>query len=224
LAALGHLSASIAHEVNNPLGIIKNYLTIIDRQIQGEDDTRKNVAIVIEEVNRIAEIVKQLLDFYRPAIEEYGDVQLYSIINSTMGLIQKRFDDSGIEVIFENHLGDDCVITGSSDRIKQVFLNLMINAKDAMPDGGVLKIHTQIRNNEIEMSFSDTGKGIPAEDIPKIFEPFYTTKRESGTGLGLSVCYGIIRSHSGKISAENNAEGGATFIIRFPMKAKNNVI
>jgi signal transduction histidine kinase len=220
LAALGTLSASIAHEVNNPLAIIKNYLAIIEKLIGEDIAVRNHVNIVSEEVNRIAVIVRQLLDFYRPTLEQKADVNICEILKSTLELIRGKLTDAGINIIQD--IEDlSCDIVGSSDKLKQVFLNILLNAKDAMPEGGNLIIAGKRSNGFMEINFCDTGTGIDEKDLPHIFEPFYTVGKKSGTGLGLSVCYGIIRSHEGTIAASPNEYGGATFSIRLPLKEQD---
>ncbi len=217
LAALGKLSASIAHEVNNPLGIIKNYLAIISRLAGDNSDMKKNVVIVQEEVDRIALIVKQLLDFYRPTVEKPVEFNVSEILTAVLDLVKNEFEDSRIKVerSFDT---TPCRMVGSPEKLKQVYLNLLLNSRDAMPDGGKIKISTRKTDETMEINFIDSGSGICEKDLPRIFEPFYTTKDDGGTGLGLAVCYGIIRSHDGTISALNNPGGGATFTIRLPLK------
>jgi signal transduction histidine kinase len=216
LAALGRLSASIAHEVNNPLGIIKNYLTIISKSIQRNPDLNSHIGIVRDEVDRIAFIVKQLLEFYRPTLKQTVEFDLCHVLESTLELMKNEFSKNNIELsVPDERL--PCRLVGSPEKIKQVFLNLLINARDAMTDGGKLSVSLAGKNSQIEVMFTDTGPGIDEEVLPNIFEPFYTTKKDSGMGLGLAVCYGIIRSHKGVIEAYNNDEGGATFLIKLPL-------
>jgi signal transduction histidine kinase len=217
LAALGRLAASIAHEVNNPLGIIKNYLTIISKLADQDPELKNHVSIVHEEVDRIAKIVKQLLDFYRPTLEKQVEVNIVELLTSTIDLITPKFQDMGIVIRIE--FGEkDLNIYGSPNKLKQVFLNLLLNARDVMPDGGKLTVTVGRNRDIVEIEFADTGSGISQDDLPKIFEPFFTSKKDSGTGLGLAVCHGIIGSHNGTIAAVNNPDGGATFIIRLPLK------
>ncbi|HBZ00940.1 MAG TPA: hypothetical protein DEO84_06415 [candidate division Zixibacteria bacterium] len=223
LAALGRLAASIAHEVNNPLGIIKNYLTIISKSPGTSNDIKKNVTIVHEEVDRIARIVRQLLDFYRPTLEQQVELNVTEVVDSTLDLTSQKLQSMGIEIsrIYET---EDIKINGSPTKLKQVFLNLILNARDVMPRGGKLTVSACRRNGFAEIEFIDSGTGISPDELPRIFEPFYTTKKESGTGLGLAVCHGIISSHNGTISASNNASGGAIFTIKLPLlfKGKND--
>ena len=221
LAALGRLAASIAHEVNNPLGIIKNYLTIIGKTASASGDMKNNVDIVVEEVDRIARIVRQLLEFYRPTLKRQVELNLVETIDSTINLVSPKLESQGIRV--EKAFDDkEVMITGSPTKLKQVFLNLILNSRDAMPQGGKLAIRVRRLDGFADIQFEDTGAGISEEDLPRIFEPFFTTKQESGTGLGLAVCHGIISSHNGAISASNNSSGGATFTIKLPLlKAQN---
>ena len=206
--------------MNNPLAIIKNYLAIIER-LSGENiDIKSNVRIVHEEVNHIAGIVRQLLDFYRPTLEIKTEVDLCEILKSTLDLIRGKLSEGSVNVI-QDLKDPGCVITGSSDKLKQVFLNIILNARDAMPEGGDLIIIQERQDGFVNIEFTDTGTGIEDEDLPHIFEPFYTTGKERGTGLGLSVCYGIIRSHDGAITARRNEYGGATFSIKLPLTAQH---
>ena len=217
LAALGRLAASIAHEVNNPLGIIKNYLTIISRTADLSSDIHKNVSIVHEEVDRIAIIVRQLLDFYRPTLEQQIEMNVIDVVNSTLDLVSQKLESLGIEVDRQFPESEKLIISGSPSRLKQVFLNLILNARDVMPKGGRLSVVARNIGKMVELEFIDSGTGISQEELPRVFEPFFTTKKESGTGLGLAVCHGIISSHRGTITAQNNDESGAKFIIRLPL-------
>jgi signal transduction histidine kinase len=181
------------------------------------EEAKNNVDIVHEEVDRIARIVRQLLEFYRPTLERQVELNLIEVVNSTLDLVAQKLESVGVEIV-RLFPGEDILISGSSSRLKQVFLNLILNSRDAMAaTGGRLIVEVKCPDGFAEIDFSDTGAGIPAKDLPRIFEPFFTTKKESGTGLGLAVCHGIISSHNGVISAWNNAQGGATFSIKLPL-------
>ncbi|HLG94668.1 MAG TPA: ATP-binding protein, partial [candidate division Zixibacteria bacterium] len=220
LAALGELSATIAHEVNNPLGIIKNYLALIAQQLSPEDPNYPFYQVIKEEVDRIAKIVRQLLDFYRPKAEEIARVDLSQILDETVILLEKQLASSNIEVV-KNLPRSLPPIEASPAQLKQVFLNLLMNAREVMPQGGKLEISTRSENGYVEAEVADSGEGIPPENLDKIFEPFFTTKREKGgTGLGLSVCLGIVSKTGGVIRAQNRKPKGATFIVRLPVKEK----
>jgi len=222
LAALGQLSARVAHEVNNPLGIIKNYLELLALASTENKSAGEYVTIVHEEVNRIARIVRQLLDFYRPDAGESTDVDLQQVVNELLLLVGMQLEKSGIDVSLR--VDDNLpLIQASREQLKQVFLNLIMNAKDFMPDGGEIFIDISSRNGAVLVDFSDSGPGLPEEDLAIVFEPFYTNRKDStGTGLGLTICEGIIRKHDGKITASNRDEGGARFVIELPLVAKES--
>lgn len=216
LAALGEMSAKIAHEVNNPLGIIKNYMLLLDRSVSDNNPASDQVKIVSEEIDRIAKIVRQLLKFHRPGDVTFNRLDICDLVEDVLVLWEPQLKLSQIEVT-RNGLHPCPPINGSAESLRQVFLNIIINARDAMPDGGELNIEVVRDENSLIIRLRDTGPGIPTELIPKIFEPFFTTKVEGqGTGLGLSVCYGIIKSHKGSISFKN-AEPGGCFEIVLPL-------
>ncbi|MCP4566736.1 MAG: hypothetical protein GY841_04045 [FCB group bacterium] len=216
LAAIGELSAKIAHEVNNPLGIISNYLHLCRRSLDKPEETTKHLGVVGEEISRIARIVRQLLDFHRPRKMEKTPIDVAEIIDDVLALVEWQLEDRQIRVDRKIEESLPRVI-GAPEQLKQVFLNLIINARDFMPDGGLLAVEMKGDDSELRIAFTDTGAGIDDEDLPRIFEPFYTTKEGSfGTGLGLSVCYGIISEHGGRIEAGNAENGGGRFIITLP--------
>ena len=217
LAALGQLSARVAHEVNNPLGIIKNYLEILLQTAGGSEQMVNYVNILKEEVNRIAGIVRQLLDFYHPHSIEKGEVKVNKVLDEIINLVSIQLESKKINVVREygNNLPD---VWASAEQLKQVFLNLIMNARDFMLDGGDIIINANLLKDWIYIDFADSGVGIDPEGLSKVFEPFYTTKKDGqGTGLGLSVCYGIIQNHGGNITAKNRQEGGAVFTIKLPV-------
>jgi len=216
LAALGQLSASIAHEINNPLGIIKNYLLILSESMKKGDPNQSNLKVVKEEVDRIARIVKNLLDFCRPKTESMSPLDIAEIIDQTVLLVEKQFLKGNI--VIKKSLPENLPkVKGFDDEIKQVFLNLLMNSKDFMPQGGEISIWADQNEDTVEIEFSDTGCGIPEENISRIFEPFFTTKEEGeGTGLGLWICFGIIQRHRGTIVARRKDEG-ISFLITLPI-------
>jgi len=218
LAAMGRLSATIAHEVNNPLGIIKNYLHLVDSGLEDAAQARENLAVVSDEVNRIAGIIRRLLDFHRPASPGEHDLDLWRVIDDCLKLTQQVRENRGVEVECI-HVGGEAPVHGNAEELKQVFLNLFMNALDAMPDGGNLQIRVIVRRRTVLAKVADSGRGIPADFMPRLFEPFFTTKLEGqGTGLGLYVCYGIVQRHGGRITARNRSEGGAVFSVRLPIR------
>jgi signal transduction histidine kinase len=213
-AAIGELSAKIAHEVNNPLSIISNYLHLCRRNLEDP-----HLEVARQELSRIARIVRQLLDFHRPRKAEKEPVNVGELIDDILALVEWQLVERKIDI---ERLADDSLpqIIGSAEQLKQVFLNLVINARDFMPDGGKLKITVSNHDPELKIKFVDTGPGIPKEYLSRIFEPFFTIKEDAtGTGLGLSVCFGIIKEHGGTIIAGNDPEGGACFEISLPVKS-----
>ncbi len=217
LAALGEMSAKVAHEINNPLGIIKNYLLLIKRSIRNNVEGRNYVEVVSQEISRIARIVKELLDFHRPRGIELEPTDVPKIIDNVLQLMEHKCEKQRVKLV--RQYASPCpAIDASPEHLKQVFLNLVINACDAMKDGGKLEITVEPTGDDLRIRFDDTGPGIPPEIIPRIFEPFFTTKEAAeGSGLGLSVCYGIIKKHGGDITYRNTDHGGR-FEIVLPQK------
>jgi signal transduction histidine kinase len=220
MAALGKLSASIAHEVNNPLGIINNYLQILSIRKVPDEVYNNYIKILKEEVERIAGIVKQLLAFYRPHQELITEVDINRVIAESLALLSNQLSNANVNVFLDVKRNLPR-IQGSSEKLKQVFLNLIMNSKDFMPNGGKIEINVRLEAGFIVIDLTDTGPGISDQNLPMIFEPFFTTKQKEGTGLGLSVCYGIIQWHQGTIAASNNDNGGAKFTIKLPIVRKD---
>lgn len=216
LAAVGELSAKIAHEVNNPLSIISNYLFLCNRALNDPKQATAHLEVAQQELARIARIVRQLLDFHRPQKAEKVPININDIVNDVLGLMSWQLQERAIDIV-QKVAEQLPVVTGSPEQLKQVFLNLVINAKDFMPDGGTLTIDISGNDKSVRVVFQDTGPGIAEEHLSRIFEPFFTTKADaSGTGLGLSVCFGIIKDHGGRIEASNAPGGGGRFEIILP--------
>ncbi len=222
LAALGDMSAKVAHEINNPLGIIKNYLLLIRRNANGDEQIDDYVDVVGDEIDRMARIVSELLDFHRPGGEIFTRLDLCEIIEDVLRLMERKIASSNIELIRGFGL-QPIYISGAADNLKQVFINLVINSCDAMPQGGRLSLNLYDEADTVRLEVCDTGTGIPPEIIPRIFEPFFTTKDPGrGTGLGLSVCYGIIKKHHGTITYRNIDTGGCFEIVLPKVKDDNS--
>jgi signal transduction histidine kinase len=215
LAAIGQISASLAHEINNPLGIVKNYLLILSENIEDQNPNHHNIKAINEEVDRIARIVRSFLDFSRLGKEEMVLLDIASILRQTIFLVSKEFLNRKIKI--KTEVAEKLPqVLGSEDQLKQVFLNLLVNAKNSMPQGGEITISTQEMGQTLEIEFADTGCGISEEHISRIFDPFFTTKKEGeGTGLGLWICYEIIQAHGGNIQVRSK-EKGASFLITLP--------
>lgn len=219
LAAMGRLTASLAHEINNPLQAILNFLHLaLDYPID-EARRRDYLEITRDETRRLAQLVAHMLDFYRPTQQaQPHNVDVNATLERVLALSAKKLQTSNVQVKMQ--LADKLPpAAGVLDQIAQVFLNLVVNAAEAMSDshrhGGRLTVASRLDANGqwIEVSFSDDGPGIAAQDLPHIFEPFYTTK-QSGTGLGLSVSYGIVEAYGGAITVSSAPGQGATFTVR----------
>lgn len=217
LAALGKFAASVAHEVNNPLGIIKNYLLLLSQSGQKGKMQTDYIQIVQEEIERITKILNQLLSFYQPEAEiKLEPTDVGKVLEETLKFVEPQIKEKNLNLVrkIEPHLP---LIKASAEELRQVFLNLLVNARDFTPPGGKIEVKAFVQNKGIKIEFSDSGSGIPDENLDKIFEPFFTTKNGKGAGLGLSVCYGIIERHKGTILAENIKEGGSRFLIFLPL-------
>lgn len=216
LASLGKLAAGVAHEINNPLAIILNYCYLLMRRLGQQEAYGKNLKMMISEVTRCSRIVKSLLDFAREAPPEMRRVDLNSLIEHSLVLMK---DQSAFFNIKVKKDFDRCCphINVDADQLEQVFMNIILNAAEAMPDGGSLTITTLRKDDYVEINFADTGCGIRHKDISKIFDPFYSTKEVGkGIGLGLSVSYGILERNNGSIEVDSKMGKGTTFTLKFP--------
>lgn len=218
LTAIGKLAAGIAHEINNPLTSILLNSHLIAEKLGKKNALHENLKLIIDETTRCGTIVKGLLQFSRQSIPEKNPAQINDVVNDTLLLFDSQILVNQVEV--EKDLGDDLpVLMIDANKIKQVFTNVILNALDAMPTGGILTINSWLdeAQDQIKVSFADTGPGISEEQIGKIFDPFYTTKGAKGTGLGLSVSYGIIEQHNGAIAVESATGAGTIFTISLPL-------
>jgi two-component system NtrC family sensor kinase len=220
LTSLGLLAAGVAHEVNTPLAVISNYLQILAKQMPPEDARHGLIEKIVKQTFRASEIVNNLLNFSRTGAGELADVDVNRVVEETLSLVAHPLKTSQIHVV--KQLSDGIpAVRGSANKLQQVFLNLFLNARDAMPSGGMLEVRTAAHNGSVEVEVADTGGGIPREHIHKIFDPFFTTKPGGrGTGLGLSVSYGIIKEHSGKIDVRSTPGRGTSFHVEFPAVRK----
>ncbi len=223
LASLGQLVAGIAHEINNPLSGILMFGTMFADNEKLDSGQREDARVIVRETERCAEIVKRLLEFSRTSIPNKKDRSLTEIMCNTLALIEHQANLNNIEIIRDFEL-DIPNIQVDPTQLEQVFINMLVNASQAMPEGGRLTVrirHDRARDC-IVTDISDTGHGIEEEYLPKIFDPFFTTKEGSddgtgGTGLGLSVSYGIIQNHGGRIVVNSVVGEGTTFSIELPV-------
>jgi hypothetical protein len=222
LSAVGKLSASIAHEFNNPLYGVMNVLNGIKRRAALDAENVEMVDMAISECNRMKHLIKDLQDFNRPTSGFFAPMDIHAAINSMLLLTKKDFKNRKITTK-KQYATDLPQIKAVEDQIKQVILNLLNNAADACEGGGTLTITTEIFNKNIVLHIQDTGKGISMKDMDHIFEPFFTTKTAvKGTGLGLPVSYGIIKSHGGDITVKSEADEGTTFTVTLPIEGAQN--
>ncbi len=222
MASLGQLAAGVAHELNNPIGTIMMFSRMIQKEMAQDQKWQKDITIVVQEADRAAKIIKDLLSFARETKVKPGQVSINPVIQETLSLLVKQSLFHNIEVVV---LLDPTLPTtfADPDLLKQVFFNIILNGAQAMEGKGTLTIQTQNIDNgrTIEIRIQDTGKGIPEKHIPKLFDPFFTTK-EKGTGLGLALVYSIVSKHKGSIAVESELEKGATFLIRLPILSQED--
>jgi PAS domain S-box-containing protein len=220
LTSLGLLAAGVAHEVNTPLAVISNYIQMLAKQMPEGDPRQSIIEKIVKQTFRASEIVNNLLNFSRTGAAEAADVDVNRVVEETLSLVAHPLKTSCIQVVKE--LGQPLPpVRGSANKLQQVFLNLFLNARDAMPGGGMLEVRTAAHNGSVEIEIADTGAGIAREDINRIFDPFFTTKASGrGTGLGLSVSYGIIKEHAGKIDVRSTPGKGTSFHVEFPAGRK----
>jgi PAS domain S-box-containing protein len=220
MSSIGLLAAGVAHEVNTPLAVISSYAQMLAKQLTGDDKKSALLEKITRQTFRASEIVNSLLNFSRTSGTEFGATDINKVIHDTLTLLEHQFKTARIEVQQEFAAGLP-PIQGNAGRLQQVFLNLFLNAKDAMPGGGRLRVATA-NGTGVSVTVSDTGSGIAPEHINRIYDPFFTTKtspregQNRGTGLGLSVTYGIIQEHAGKIRVESQPGAGTTFHLEFP--------
>lgn len=217
MAAIGRLAASVAHEINNPLQAIHNSLHLSLHERLDGDRRLEYLGMAQTEVQRLIEIVQRMLDFYRPSRGGVVPTDINSVVENVLALAHKRLQHSDIRV--HTDLSPALpLVPMVSDQITQVGLNVVINAVDAMPLGGDLRLETVLSEDGewVLIRFHDTGPGMLPEEIANLFEPFYTTKSD-GTGLGLAISYGIIERHGGEIEVSSQPGEGATFVIKLPV-------
>lgn len=221
LSSLGLLAAGVAHEVNTPLAVISTYAQMLAKQVNGDDSKAKLLEKIAKQTFRASEIVNSLLNFSRTSSVEYEELDLNRIIRETLQLIQPQLQKARIEVT-EDLDETPGTVKGNSGKLQQVFLNLMLNARDAMDGGGRLTVSTRIAGDQAKVEIRDTGCGIPDGQLARIYDPFFTTKgaTKKGTGLGLSITYGIVKEHGGEIAVESQVGEGTRFHLNFPLVRK----
>ncbi|MDQ3061972.1 MAG: ATP-binding protein [Acidobacteriota bacterium] len=222
LAAMGTLSAGVAHEVNNPLASISSLIQMMRSKNDLNSETQERLKLISTQIGRITQVTRDMMDFarVRPAAKSFVDVN--NVIETSLRLAS--FDKSFQRLHLKKEYAENLPrVFADHDQLQQVFLNLFLNARDAMPIGGELFVRTSQSNKEIQALVADSGNGIEEKNLKQIFDPFFTTKPTGkGTGLGLAVCYGIVTAHGGKIEVAANGDGGTKFIISLPVNEKSD--
>jgi two-component system, NtrC family, sensor kinase len=221
MSSIGLLAAGVAHEVNTPLAVISSYAQMLSRQVPTNTREGSLLEKITQQTFRASEIVNNLLNFSRTSGTEFAAVDMNQVIRDTLALLDHQFKTGRVKLEADLHPSLP-LIHGNTGKLQQVFLNLFLNARDAMPEGGVLRVTTG-NGHSVTVTITDTGVGIAQENLQRIYDPFFTTKRSGprrGTGLGLSVTYGIIQEHAGKIAVESRVGEGTTFVLEFPMLRK----
>ena len=213
LSALGELSAGMAHEIRNPLGSIRGTAEILRDGVAPDDPKQEFAEILVREVDRLNRVLEDFLRFARPDPVEVGRFVLQHVIGDVLDLTRQQAVRNNVDVAVE--LGDEIEIPGQGEQVKQAFLNLVLNALQAMPNGGALEVSLRALPQEVQVLFSDSGPGIAPEDRERIFNPFVTT-RDSGTGLGLAITQRIIQGHGGRIMLDSRPGEGACFTVCLP--------
>ena len=224
LAAMGRLTSQIAHELNNPIYGIMNTLDLLKTEISPESKRRRILELSLSETHRLAEMLRNMLSFSKPEEEVRQPVNVNELLEGILLIVDKQMQEANVKIktYFDEKIPE---VMASTNQMRQVMLNLIKNAKEAMPKGGTLTVGTGRERDKVLIHIRDTGIGIPEEIKDKIFEAFFTTKQKvKGVGLGLSVCYGIIKDHGGGIKVESEEGKGTTFIIRLPIENRNKDI
>jgi two-component system NtrC family sensor kinase len=215
LAALGELAAGIAHEINNPLHILQAYLEYMVARAEPGADVLELVEPMGQALDSVGRLAQQLRDFSRPACGQWQPFDVNAAIGSVLRLVGKEM--SNWQITVRESLADYLPqVRGDMRQLEQVFLNLILNARDAMPGGGELFIETRADTDTVYATVRDTGTGIRREDLGRIFEPYFTTKADRGTGLGLAICQRVAVQHGGKITVRSELGQGAAFTVHLP--------
>jgi len=223
MAALGQLVSGVAHEVNNPLAAIVGFTDLLLENPAVPEEAKDELRVILQETQRTRVIVQNLLSFARHMPAQREPVRVNSVLRQTLQLRAYDFSNHGVQVI-ERYEQELPLTIGDPHQLRQVFLNILNNAYDAMEGRGSLRISVRRQGTRAEVEIVDYGPGIPVEALPHIFEPFFTTKAEgAGTGLGLAICHGIVQSHHGSITARNVPGAGAGFLVSLPILEPKNV-
>jgi two-component system sensor histidine kinase HydH len=217
LAAVGRLAGGVAHEIRNPLSSIKGFATYFRERYRDVEEDRRTAEIMIQEVDRLNRVIGQLLEFARPMAVEKRPVRPDVVARRALKLVESQAESQGVRL--ESRLPGGVRVSMDADRMGQVLLNLLLNAVEAMPEGGTLELAAEIdeANRAARFTVSDTGQGIVRDDLARVFDPYFTTK-PTGTGLGLAVVHKIVESHGGEVRVESEAGKGTTVTVEVPLE------
>ena len=214
LASIGMLVAGLAHEIGTPMGVIQGHAKLLEGAVSG-DNARWRLRTIQDQISRISRIIQSLLHMARPGRPRCVPIDVAALLDNTAAFLTEKL--ARREITVTRDYAEASSVSGDPERLQQVFLNLFMNAADAMPKGGELRIGLGLHGPEVEVRIADTGHGIPAGDLERIFEPFYTTKAAGhGSGLGLAVVQGIVAEHHGAIEVVRSDESGTEFRLLFP--------
>jgi signal transduction histidine kinase len=216
LSALGEMAAGISHEIRNPLGIIRSSAELLKKKVTQYDPSNPIPDIIIEEASRLNGIITDFINFARPRNPIFSSCRIEEVIEKNITFLAAQIEEKGFR-IKKNYRNSLPLIQADAEMLYQSFLNILINAMQAMPDGGSIGVEISANNHIITIHFDDEGRGIPAETLEKIWDPFFTTK-EIGTGLGLGIVKNIIESHGGSIQIVNRPQGGARVTVELPVQ------
>ena len=224
LKAVATLASGMAHEIKNPITVIKTFSEYLPEKMDDKKFLKKFAPMIAQEVNRIDNLVHELLDFSRPATPVLKETNIHNLIKNTLELLSNEYIKHHIKINTDYNLAPETTLLLDHNQIKQALLNILLNAIDAMPHGGQLNISTypSFEGEKINIKVQDSGIGINHEDLQHIFDPFFS-KKDSGTGLGLAITHEIIRNHGGKIFVESTKGNGAVFILEFTLPHSNSL-
>lgn len=223
LASLGSLAAGVAHEIRNPLSSIKGFATYFKERYREVPEDQKTADIMIKEVERLNRVIGQLLEFARPMNVVRKEVNLIDTIRHSIEMIKSQAGAKGVQIVSDDMPDEPFYAYIDQDKIGQVLLNLYLNAMDAMDNGGILKVSVEkdTVNSNVTVRVTDTGHGIPSQDLGRVFDPYFTTK-QSGTGLGLAIVHKILEAHSGQIKITSSEDQGTTVSVILPSGERSN--
>ena len=224
LVAIGEMAALIAHEFNNPLGIILGFAQDLLTEVDPSDSRYQSLKIIEEEARRCKKVMRDLMEFGRPTPAEFIHVDPEEVVQKSMDLVSSQLQRGKVQTLTDIQK-DLLKIWVDPQQLQQVLVNLFFNAIEAMPEGGTLTVRVTSRqgdSDEVVIEVTDTGHGIHASDLPKIFRTFFTTKQKKGMGLGLSICESIMKAHGGRIAVESTPGRGATFSLYLPVERRRH--